>query len=66
MERSRIHRSSTSALDSADGRTVDVVGAGTSAAGNEVDTEGAGGRANADDPNTKQTLEYIQSICNAR
>jgi hypothetical protein len=47
MERSGIHRSSTSMLDSADGRTVDVTGAGTNTAGNEVDTEGAGGRADA-------------------
>jgi hypothetical protein len=39
--------SMTGAVDSADGRTIDVVGKGTSVVSNQGDTEGEGGQTDA-------------------
>jgi hypothetical protein len=43
IQHSRIYRSTTGMVGSADGRTVDVAGKGTGAAGNEGNTEDIGG-----------------------
>jgi hypothetical protein len=44
IKHSGIHRSTTSAVDSANGRTVDIAGKGIGVASNQGDTEGEGGR----------------------
>jgi hypothetical protein len=47
MERSGIHRSSTSAADSAGTRSVNIVGKGTGEASDQGDAKGVRGRAGA-------------------
>jgi hypothetical protein len=47
IQRSGICRSTTGAVGSADSRTVNVAGAGTSTASDQGDAEGAGGRADS-------------------